>query len=51
MCQTDCRSGPKLDFRPLNRSFKKSKNPHGDFFEKNPRGEKSPQGKMKNCFY
>ena len=22
MCQTDCKSEPKLDFRPLNRCFK-----------------------------
>ena len=35
MCHTDCKSEPKLDFRPLNRCFK------------NPRGEKSPRGKMK----
>ena len=39
MCQTDCKSEPKLDFRPLNRFFK------------NPCGEKSPRGKMKNCYY
>ena len=24
MCQTDCKSEPKLDFRPLNRCFKKN---------------------------
>ena len=36
MCHTDCKSEPKLDFRPLNRCFKKSpKIPAG----KNPRGE------------
>ena len=48
MCHTDCKSEPKLDFRPLNRCFK---NPRGDFFSKNPCGEKSPRGKMKNCYY
>ena len=48
MCQTDCKSEPKLDFRPLNRSFE---NPRGDFFSKIPCVEKSPRGKMKNCYY
>ena len=48
MCHTDCKSEPKLDFRALNRCFK---NPRGDFFSKNPCGEKSPRGKMKNCYY
>ena len=38
MCQTYCKSEPKLDFRPLNRCFKKSplqKSLQG----KNPRGK------------
>ena len=48
MCQTDCKSEPKLDFRPLNRFLKI---PAGNFFSKNPCGEKSPRGKMKNCYY
>ena len=42
MCQTDCKSEPKLDFRPLNRSFKKS--PRGFFLQKSLRG-KIPAGK------
>ena len=42
MCQTDCKSEPKLDFRPLNRFLKI---PAGIFSPKipagkNPRGEK-----------
>ena len=42
MCQTDCESEPKLDFRPLNRFLKI---PAGIFSPKipagkNPRGEK-----------
>ena len=42
MCQTDCKSEPKLDFRPLNRFLKKS--PRGFFFQKSLRG-KIPAGK------
>ena len=42
MCQTDCKSEPKLDFRPLNRSFKKSQ--QGFFLQKSLRG-KIPAGK------
>ena len=48
MCQIDCKSEPKLDFRPLNIwlclkliIFKK----------KNPRGEELRRGKMKNSYY
>ena len=37
MCQTDCKSEPKLDFRPSDGCFKKSLRV---FFSKNPRGEK-----------
>ena len=42
MCHTDCKSEPKLDFRPLNRCFKKS--PRGFFLQKSLRG-KIPAGK------
>ena len=41
MCQTDCKSEPKPDFRPLNRCFKKS--PWGIFLQKIPAG-KIPRG-------
>ena len=47
MCHTDCKSEPKLDFRPLNRCFKKS--PRGFFLQKSPRGfflQKSLRGKI-----
>ena len=42
MCHTDYKSEPKLDFRPLNRCFKKS--PRGFFLQKSLRG-KIPAGK------
>ena len=41
MCQTDCKSEPKLDFRPLNRFLKI---PAGIFSQKSLRG-KIPAGK------
>ena len=37
MCQTDCKSEPNLDFRPLNRCFKES--PQGFFLKKSLRGK------------
>ena len=42
MCRTDCKSEPKLDFRPLNRCFKKS--PRGFFLQKSLQGN-IPTGK------
>ena len=37
MCQTDCKSEPKLDFRPINKCFKKI--PAGIFSPKIPAGK------------
>ena len=48
MCQTDCKSEPKLDFRPLNRCFKKS--PRGFFLRKSLR-EKIPAGKNEKLLF
>ena len=35
----------------LKRSDRFLKNPRGDFQQKNPRGEKSPRGNVKHCYY